>query len=255
MQAFLKNDKFEILTLNGFVDFDGILVTSNQQTITINSETDSISCTKNHLLKNEDDWIEASKIKKNQFIKNSKDLNIKVKSISKNKKQNVYDLINVSSEDCNYITNDFISHNCGLVISDELGHVRKNIQEEMWASILPTLSTGGSCIIMSTPNGDNDLYAELYRGAEAGINGFVPIYVPLEEIPNYEIKGAFRDKKWQDNMQSKIGELRFRQEYNCIDYDTLITIRINKQIKQIKIGDLYELLYNEGEDEICLIQN
>ena len=93
-----------------------------------------------------------------------------------------------------------------LFISDELAHVSKRIQDEMWASILPTLSTGGSCIIMSTPNGDSDLFADLWRGAESGTNGFVPVFVPIDEIPD-------RDEAWQKMMQSKVGELKFRQEY------------------------------------------
>jgi hypothetical protein len=102
---------------------------------------------------------------------------------------------------------------CALVISDELAHIRRNIQEGFWASILPTLSTGGACVIMSTPNGDNDLYADIWRSAEAGTNDFIPIFVPIEEIPDYAIKGGFRDATWQEKMKSKVGELRFRQEY------------------------------------------
>ena len=95
-----------------------------------------------------------------------------------------------------------------LFICDELAHVNKRIQDEMWSSILPTLSTGGSCVIMSTPNGDNDLYADLWRGAEAGTNGFVPVFVPIDEIPD-------RDQAWQDSMRSKVGDLKFEQEYLC----------------------------------------
>ena len=95
-----------------------------------------------------------------------------------------------------------------LFISDELAHVKKRVQEEMWASILPTLSTGGSCIVMSTPNGDNDLFADLWRGSDAGsgLNGFASVFVPIEEIPD-------RDEPWQNMMRQKVGELKFRQEY------------------------------------------
>lgn len=93
-----------------------------------------------------------------------------------------------------------------LFISDELAHVKKNIQELMWASIFPTLSTGGSCVVMSTPNGDNELFAELWRGAEAGTNGFAPVFVPIEEIPG-------RDAAYQEMMRSKFGDLKFRQEF------------------------------------------
>jgi hypothetical protein len=83
--------------------------------------------------------------------------------------------------------------------------------------------------------------------AESGVNGFVPVFVPIDEIPD-------RDKAWQDMMEQKVGELKFRQEYLCLDFDTLITVRINKEVKQIKIGDLYELLCIEGEEQIRFIE-
>jgi hypothetical protein len=66
---------------------------------------------------------------------------------------------------------------------------------------------------MSTPNGDNDLFADIWRGAEAGINGFIPIFVPIDEVPDYDNPGKFRDEKWQAMMKAKVGELKFRQEY------------------------------------------
>ena len=96
----------------------------------------------------------------------------------------------------------------GLFISDELAHVNKRIQEEMWSSIFPTLSTGGACIIMSTPNGDSDLFAELWRGAESGKNGFAYMQVRNDEIPD-------RDLAWQEMMRQKVGELKFLQEFCC----------------------------------------
>lgn len=101
----------------------------------------------------------------------------------------------------------------GLFICDELAHVKRRIQEAMWASILPTLSTGGSCVVMSTPNGDSDLFAELWRAAQSGVadegeEPFVPIFVPIERIPG-------RDEIWQNMMRKKLGDLMFQQEYLC----------------------------------------
>jgi len=96
----------------------------------------------------------------------------------------------------------------GFFISDETAHIKKNIQEEMWSSIFPTLSTGGSCVVMSTPNGDHELFAELWRGAMSNTNGFVPIQVFNHEVPD-------RDAAWEEMMKNKLGELRFRQEFGC----------------------------------------
>lgn len=94
-----------------------------------------------------------------------------------------------------------------LLIVDELAFVNRRIQTEMWASVLPAISSGKlRCVIMSTPNGDTDMFAELWRGAEAGTNGFSPIKVDIEEIPG-------RDEKWQQMMIAKLGEVRFLQEF------------------------------------------
>ena len=106
-----------------------------------------------------------------------------------------------------------------LVILDELAFVPKRIQEEMWASLLPTLSTGGQIVIMSTPNGDDDLYAEIWRGAVSETNGFNAIHVDVDEIPITLDDGTetFRSNPvWQAQLRSKIGDLKFEQEYLAV---------------------------------------
>lgn len=97
----------------------------------------------------------------------------------------------------------------GLSISklylDELAFISPRIQEEMWASLAPTLSTGGSAIISSTPNGDTELFAQLWRGAMAEQNGFTPFQVHWREHPE-------RDDSYWDTMVGQLGELKTRQE-------------------------------------------
>jgi hypothetical protein len=99
----------------------------------------------------------------------------------------------------------------GLAISllymDELAFVPPHIQKEMWTSLQPVLSTGGSCIVSSTPNGDSDLFAEFWRKAESGKEWF-PISVRWDEIPG-------RDEKFRRETIELIGERRWRQEYEC----------------------------------------
>lgn len=91
---------------------------------------------------------------------------------------------------------------------DEFAFVKIGIQKDFWASISPVLATGGDCIITSTPNGDHDQYAELWRGAVAEVNGFKAIFVPWDAPPG-------RDEKFKREEMSKIGERRWRQEYEC----------------------------------------
>ena len=116
----------------------------------------------------------------------------------------------------------------GLAISllflDEFAFVRDSIAEEFWTSVSPTLATGGSCIISSTPNGDQDLFATLWREAESLLNGFKTVFAPWSEHPE-------RDEAYKIEMTAKVGELMFRQEYNCefISSDPLLinTLKLN----------------------------
>jgi len=91
---------------------------------------------------------------------------------------------------------------------DELAFVGRNIQQEFWKSISPTLSTGGACIISSTPNGEGDLFSEIWHGAEVGSNGFTPVFVAWNEPPG-------RDEKFKAEQIAQLGELAWNQEYDC----------------------------------------
>jgi hypothetical protein len=106
-----------------------------------------------------------------------------------------------------------------LVYLDEFAFVPPRVASEFWTSISPTLSTGGKCFITSTPNQDNDQFAQIWKQAnktqdeygnetEVGINGFKSILVDWREHPD-------RDEKWAAQEQGKIGEERFRREHGC----------------------------------------
>lgn len=96
-------------------------------------------------------------------------------------------------------------YSISLLYCDELAFISKNIQDEMWSSIFPTLATGGRCIISSTPNGDGDLFATLWRGSILKTNQFANYSATWETHPE-------RDDEWKNMMIGSIGELLFRQE-------------------------------------------
>ena len=116
-----------------------------------------------------------------------------------------------------------------LLYLDEFSFVRPTIAKEFWTSISPTLATGGKCIITSTPNSDEDQFAQIWKDANkkvdsygnqtaVGKNGFSPFMALWNEHPD-------RDQTWADEERSKIGEERFRREHQCefiIDEETLI---------------------------------
>jgi len=106
-----------------------------------------------------------------------------------------------------------------LVYLDEFAFVRPTIAKEFWTALSPTLATGGKCIITSTPNQDDDQFAQIWNEAlknidefgnetNVGKNGFAHYLATWEVHPD-------RDQKWADEEQSKIGEERFRREHNC----------------------------------------
>ncbi len=121
-----------------------------------------------------------------------------------------------------------------LLFCDEFAFVRGGIQELFWASISPTLATGGSCIIASTPNGDSNLFAQLWRGAEMGVNDFKSKWVRWDEPPG-------RDEAFKISEIGKIGEEKWRQEYECefISSEALLisSILLNSFNKLVSLPD------------------
>ena len=124
-----------------------------------------------------------------------------------------------------------------LVYFDEFAFVHPRIAQEFWTSLSPTLSTGGKCMITSTPNQDNDQFAQIWKQAiktmdeygneqEVGINGFKSIKVNWQEHPD-------RDDEWAREEAAKIGEERFRREHECefIAWDETL-------INSLKLPDL-----------------
>lgn len=101
----------------------------------------------------------------------------------------------------------------GLAISklylDELAFISPKIQTNMWRSLAPTLSTGGEAIISSTPNGDTELFATLWRGANSNEDSpFKPVYYPWNRHPD-------RGEEYLKEMQVELGPVGFRQEVLC----------------------------------------
>ena len=136
-----------------------------------------------------------------------------------------------------------------LLFLDEFAFVRDTVQEEFWTSMAPTLATGGACIITSTPNGDSNLFATIWRGANipasydsnVGSNGFVPIEIAWNEPPG-------RDEKFKKKEIAKIGEVRWKQEYECIQGESEIEIMTESGIiYKMPIAELYRILSNNIE--------
>ena len=101
------------------------------------------------------------------------------------------------------------SESLSLLVIDEAAMVRW--ANEVWAAALPTLSTGGSAIINSTPKGIGNFYHSQWVDSISGGNGFNPIRLYWEMHPE-------RDENWYHTMSKALGPRRTAQE---IDGDFL----------------------------------
>lgn len=106
-----------------------------------------------------------------------------------------------------------------LLYCDEFAYVEPNIAVEFWTSISPTLATGGKAIITSTPNSDEDQFAQIWHEANKkfdeygnetiiGRNGFYPFMAIWNQHPD-------RDEEWANTERSRVGQERFEREHEC----------------------------------------
>ena len=96
-----------------------------------------------------------------------------------------------------------------LLVIDEAAIVRW--ADQIWAAAFPTLSTGGSAILNSTPYGVGNLFHRTWVDAVAGGNNFNPIRLYWRMHPD-------RDDDWYQTMAEVLGPRRTAQE---IDGDFL----------------------------------
>ena len=96
-----------------------------------------------------------------------------------------------------------------LVYLDEFAFVPPELQEEFFASVYPTISSGATSRVMitSTPKGMN-LFYKLWTDATEERNEYVPIEVHWSAVPG-------RDEEWKKQTISNTSEEQFRQEFEC----------------------------------------
>lgn len=137
-----------------------------------------------------------------------------------------------------------------LIYMDELAFVDHSIAKELWTSLSPTLSTGGKCIITSTPNIEDDQFADIWFNAnkltdeygnetEIGPNGFKPFFSDWKSHPD-------RDEAWAVAERNAVGEEKFKREHECLAQNSIITLRdkTTNKIFTTTIGNFYNSVKN-----------
>jgi len=95
-----------------------------------------------------------------------------------------------------------------VLYADEFAHIQPFIADDFYRSVYPTLASSdiSQCIISSTPNGDDNLFFELWDNAIKNKNSFLPIRVDWWEVPGH-------DEEWAQRIKKDFGEERFNQEF------------------------------------------
>ena len=121
-----------------------------------------------------------------------------------------------------------------LLIIDEAAFV--DDMDDLWTGLLPTISTGGRCIALSTPNGVGNWFHKTYIDSEAGANNFKATKLPWTVHPEYT-------QEWFANMTKNMNKREIAQEFECnfnasgetvINGDDILKIKENIKDPQYK---------------------
>ena len=93
-----------------------------------------------------------------------------------------------------------------LLVLDEAAHIEE--LSDLWPGLYPTLSTGGRCIALSSPNGVGNWFHKSYVDSEQGNNDFRPTKLMWDIHPD-------RDKEWFKKETKNMSRRQIAQELEC----------------------------------------
>lgn len=117
-----------------------------------------------------------------------------------------------------------------VLILDEFAYIEPNVLKELWRSAIPTISSfkKSQIVVISTQNGTNNRFYDLYTGAERGENNWSHIKVTWQERPD-------RDEKWKQDQIKLLGSVKeFNQEYGTEFVDESESVLDEDLIAQMK---------------------
>tara|TARA_R110000824_G_scaffold16596_5_gene68700 strand:- start:3508 stop:5085 length:1578 start_codon:yes stop_codon:yes gene_type:complete len=125
-----------------------------------------------------------------------------------------------------------------LLVIDEAAHV--DGLEELWTGLYPTLSTGGRCIALSTPNGVGNWFHKTYIEADQGENDFFPTNLSWAVHPE-------RDQDWFDKETRNMSRRQIAQELECNFNASGETVIHSEDLERLVFG-IKDPVYKTGFD-------
>ena len=105
---------------------------------------------------------------------------------------------------------------CNCLVLDELAFIDNHLVQQFWRSVFPIISSSkkSKIFVASTPNGSDNLFHQLYSGAEKGDTNW-----KAEKVDWWEIPG--RDEEWKDDTIRALGSMdAFNQEFGNVFLQT-----------------------------------
>ena len=129
-----------------------------------------------------------------------------------------------------------------LLIIDEMAHCQPDLMRELWKSAIPIISSSkkSQLVIISTPNGVDNKFYDLYKQAQEPNSEW-----HLERVDWWEVPG--RDEQWKKDATDAIGSKEdFDQEYGNV---------FHEKGKTAIDPELLEQLKNQCRDPIMVMDN
>jgi hypothetical protein len=120
---------------------------------------------------------------------------------------------------------------CNVLILDELAFIDDHLVQDFWRSVYPIISSSNKSkiFIASTPNGTDNLFHQLYTGAERGDTTW-----KAERVDWWEVPG--RDEQWKDDTLKALGSVdAFNQEFGNVFLQTGESVVDDKLFDQLKV--------------------
>jgi len=130
-----------------------------------------------------------------------------------------------------------------FLIFDEFAFLEDD--EGVYTACQPTLSTGGKCVILSSPNGDSNKFADLYNKAELDDNEFLPVKLDWRVHPD-------RDQTWRDRQDQELGKRAALQECEALMLSTGNSYFEPEDLDWVK-ENLEEPVQMRGKDNSCWV--
>tara|TARA_Y100001937_G_scaffold117135_1_gene170010 strand:+ start:5519 stop:7102 length:1584 start_codon:yes stop_codon:yes gene_type:complete len=125
-----------------------------------------------------------------------------------------------------------------LLVLDEAAHIEG--LEELWTGLYPTLSTGGRCIALSTPNGVGNWFHKTCADAESGGNNFNITTLAWDVHPD-------RDEEWYQKETKNMSKRQIAQELEC-NFNTSGETVIDPEDMEWLLKNVAEPKYRTGFD-------